>query len=90
MKKLMLTAIILLALGFAPKSRAGVSFGISIGDGYSYPPAPRYEVVTPYCPPPPAPVYVVPRTYCETPRYDYRRSYHHDERRGREFHRLHR
>jgi hypothetical protein len=89
MKKLMFTAVVLVGLAFAPKTRAGVSVDISIGDGYGYR-TPRYQAVTPYCPPP-ARVHVVPNNSCELPRYDYHPSHRRGERwHHREFRRFHR
>jgi len=90
MKKLMFIAVVLAGLALTPKSRAGVSFGISIGDDYRYSAEPRYQVVTPYCPPA-APVYVVPNYSYEVPRYDYRHAHRHPGRwHEREFHGFHR
>jgi hypothetical protein len=90
MKKFMFTAVVLVGLAFTPKTRAGVSVDISIGDGYGYRTQPRYQAVIPYCPPP-APVYVVPNNSCELPRYNYHPSHGRGERwRAREFHRFHR
>ena len=90
MKKFMFTAVVLVGLTLAPKTRAAVSVDISFGHGCGYRTEPRYQAVTPYCPPP-APVYVVPNNSCELPRYDYHASHRRPARwHHHEFHRFHR